>query len=125
VKTLTTHRTFIAVALALGSFGVAACGGDDDNAAETTDVAASDATDVEIKTFAFNIPAAVPAGTVTVINADDTTHTFTHVPSDGGDPAFSVEITGPDTSDTITVGPGTYEVRCNIHTSMTGTLTVT
>ena len=122
---MTKPARLILIPLAIGSLALAACGDDTKDSSTTTAAPSNSAAGgVEIKTFAFNIPATVPAGEVTITNADDTTHTFTHVPDDGSEPKFSVEIKGPNASKTITVEPGTYDVQCNIHNSMTGTLTV-
>jgi plastocyanin len=56
---------------------------------------------------------------VTVTNNDTTRHTFT-----ADDGAFDVELDGGAT-DTVTVDEaGSYPFHCQIHPSMTGTLTV-
>lgn len=75
---------------------------------------------VTIKNFAFNAPASVPAGTITIRNEDSTRHTF-H-PDKAG--AFqAVEIDGGKTGETV-LSPGTYAFHCNIHSTMKGTITV-
>ncbi len=82
---------------------------------------ASSHADVTIKTFQFSpSPATVKAGEITVVNEDNTTHTFT---SDAAG-AFNVSLTGPHATKTVTVKAGTYKFHCAIHTSMTGELIV-
>jgi plastocyanin len=130
-QTRTSTRRARAIALALltaGALTLAACGGDSDDAggdSDTTGVSTpSGDADVTIRTFQFEIPESLPAGTLTVANADATTHTFTEGAVGNDSPAFDVSIDGPEGSATIDVEPGTYQVHCNIHTSMTGTLVV-
>lgn len=131
--TRTSNRRARAGALALlaaGALALAACGDDSDDAnggASDTTAASTPAgdADITIRTFQFEIPDSLPAGTLTVANADATTHTLTEGAVGNDDPAFDVSITGPDGSETVDVEPGSYEVHCNIHTSMTGTLVVT
>ncbi len=117
----------IACTLVLG-----ACSDDDDDgddaatatptgAAATTGVPASPDT-VTIKDFAFSALTTKAGTKVTVKNDDSTTHTYTAEDDafDSGrvDAGKSAEITAPST-------PGKYEVHCEIHSSMTGTLVVT
>jgi plastocyanin len=131
-QTRTSTRRARAIALALltaGALTLAACSDDSDDtnggASDTTAASTpSGDADVAIRTFQFEIPDSLPAGTLTVTNADATTHTFTEGAVGNDSPAFDVSIDGPDGSATIDVEPGTYEVHCNIHTSMTGTLVV-
>lgn len=126
------RRARAAAALALlaaGSLALAACGDDSNDAngggSDTTAAPTpSGEADVTIRTFQFEIPASLPAGTLTIANADATTHTFTEGAVGNAEPAFDVSVTGPDGNATIEVEPGTYDVHCNIHTSMTGTLVV-
>jgi plastocyanin len=90
-----------------------------DPGAETT-IGEAPAEGVTIGDFAFQIPGPVTAGQAfTVANNDRTAHTFSDV---GG--AFTLRVEG-DSSDELTIdAPGTYEVVCQIHASMTGTITV-
>jgi len=135
----TTARRTIAtllVGLVVGT-GVAACGNDDDDTAtDVTDVvvettvaaatestaAAGDGARVTIQNFAFDPnDFTVGAGDViTVTNEDSATHTFT-----SDDAGFDTTVE-PATTQTVTVtaDPGSYEFHCNIHPSMTGTITV-
>ena len=122
--------------LAVGLFvvGLSACGGDDDdstaapnntNAAASETTAGSEASSgaaVTIQQFAFTVNGDATAGTeLTIENKDTVTHTFT---SDDGK-WDSIEIEGGKTG-TITVPSqaGDYKFHCEIHKSMTGTLTV-
>jgi plastocyanin len=118
----------------LAAFAFVACGGDDDTAdttspaadtgADTTPAAGADTTvaaggGVTIADFA--IPSfEVAAGTeFTITNNDGATHTYSER---GG--LFSVRVSG-GASETLSVADaGTYEVFCEIHPSMTATLTV-
>jgi plastocyanin len=78
---------------------------------------------VEIQNFSFHPPATTvaPGSTVTVTNADQTTHTFSAVNG-----SFNSSDINGGTSMTITAPtkPGTYAYRCNIHQYMHGVLTV-
>ena len=120
----------VGVVGALG-LGLAACGGDDDDdasgsatEADAGDDAGSGATAdvaVRIEGFAFEDIGPVAAGaTFAVENADSATHTFT-----ADDGAFNESVGGGETI-TVTAPsePGEYPYRCEIHTSMTGTLVV-
>jgi plastocyanin len=122
-------------------FGLGACSDDSDDDAATDDTATADegtddttATDdteaegdaagtggIVISGFAFNSVTAAGGDPVSVTNDDSTTHTVTsdddaweEVSLGGGD---SGELTAPSE-------PGEYAFHCEIHRSMTGTLTV-
>ena len=85
----------------------------------STGPAAADAT-ITIKGFAFEIPASVAAGsTITIKNDDSANHTF----SDKGG-KFDVKMAGNSSQQFVVPGPGTYNVVCHIHSSMSGTLVV-
>ena len=77
---------------------------------------------VTIKGFAFTSPPVKAGSKVTVKNEDSVTHTYTADDKsfDSGrvDGGKSAQFTAPS-------NPGDYKVHCEIHTSMTGTLTVT
>jgi plastocyanin len=98
---------------------LAACGGDDGG--DGADAGGSgDA--VVIADFAFSIPSGLDAGaTVTVENDDSTTHTFT---ADGGEFDSGNVAGGESTEITLPAEPGDYDVHCEIHRSMSGTVTV-
>ena len=73
-----------------------------------------------ISGFAFGSPLTVTPGTkVSVHNADGATHTVTGDAFDTGTVAG-----GADASFTAPGAPGTYRFSCQIHPSMTGSLTV-
>jgi len=101
-----------------------ACGGSDDPG-DDPDPGTGDSADtvtISIDGFAFSEPDPLAAGgTVTVTNNDSTTHTWTS--SDGGfdssgiSPGESFEFTFEEA--------GTYSYFCNIHPTMTGSITVT
>jgi plastocyanin len=84
--------------------------------------APSDGPTIQIEGFAFSALDPVDPGTdVTVANLDGAQHTLT-----AGDGSFNTG--GLDGGSTITITapdvPGTYSFVCNIHPSMTGSLTV-
>lgn len=109
-------------------FALGACGGggDDAGGASSPAPSASDPADITISTFQFQPdPATVEGDTITVTNADNTTHTFTSGTPGAPDGAFRLELAGPDATGSIGVAPGTYEFFCEIHTSMTGEVAVT
>jgi plastocyanin len=81
---------------------------------------------INIESFAFH-PASLtvaPGATVTVHNADSTTHTVTASGASQG--AFNTGDIGPSKTVTFTAPtkPGSYSYICNIHQFMTGTLIV-
>lgn len=92
-------------------------GGSDDCAAEETSEA-----EVTIVDFAFD-PADVTVasgGVVSVSNDDGATHTFT-----SADAGFDCEIASGESANVlIAAAAGEYEFHCDIHPSMTGTITV-
>lgn len=122
--------------------GLAACGDDDEgdvDAADTTSSSASgaagdedaygdrsggeDATGstVVAKDFAFTDAKVTAGGEVTFENQDDAPHTLT---ADEG--AFDTGNVAGGSSGSVTAPtePGEYTFHCEIHQSMTGTLTV-
>ena len=136
--------TTTALLLAVTLVTVTACGDDDDDsspdvttAVESTDAPAptdaptggtdsGDGTagtaDIVIASFSFGEPLTVPVGTtVTVRNNDTMAHTFTA--DDGSFDAGTLEVL--DTFEITFDEPGTYAFHCDIHPSMTGTITVT
>jgi len=95
-----SRRLPLLVAALVATLALGACGGDDDDdAADTptdtpadtpTDEAADEAApaeaDITIQTFQFKpSPAEAAAGTITVTNLDNTTHTFTSGTPDAPD----------------------------------------
>jgi plastocyanin len=111
---------------------LAACGGDD--AASSTSPAEPTATEsataaptetaaeITIASFSFSGVTEVPVGTtVTVTNDDSTSHTWTSL-----DGVFDSGTLAPGASFQFTFDtPGTFAYHCNIHSSMTGSITVT
>ncbi|MDQ6852220.1 MAG: cupredoxin domain-containing protein [Actinomycetota bacterium] len=88
--------------------------------------AGSSSTDKEntvvIKNFAFSpSPLRVKAGTtISIINSDDTTHTFT-----ADDRAFDTgELKGHAQAMITRLRPGTHAYHCQIHDYMTGVINV-
>jgi plastocyanin len=127
-------RRRLVIVLAAMVLVAAACGddGDDgagggDGAAATTEAAGGggaggDGATIKIFEFSFGEPITVSAGTtVTVRNDDGVGHTWT-----ADDGSFDSGTLGPgDTFEQTFDEPGTFAFHCNIHPSMTGTLTVT
>jgi plastocyanin len=77
---------------------------------------------IQIEGFAFSTLDPVAPGTeIDVANLDGTQHTLTaddgSFNTDGLDGGATITITAPD-------APGTYTFVCNIHPSMSGSLTV-
>lgn len=115
-----------AALLVLLPVAVTACGGDDDDEASDTTAAGEsgdaggggDAT-LDVTEFAFSDVTAPAGGTLEVVNSSGGAHTVT-----ADDGAFDESL--PD-GDTVTVDvptePGDYPYHCEIHPSMTATLT--
>jgi len=105
----------LTLALALG-----ACGDDDDDAASDT-TAGSDGGDgtLSVTSFDFSDVAAPAGGTLEVVNTSGGTHTVT---ADDGE--FDVELPDGETIEVpVPSEPGDYAFHCEIHPSMTATLT--
>lgn len=114
----------------LATVTFAACGGDDDTsdttrpAADTSADAGSDTTvaaagGVTIADFAIS-SFEVAAGTeFSITNNDGAAHTYSER---GG--LFSVRVSGGASEKLTVADAGTYDVFCEIHPSMTATLTV-
>jgi plastocyanin len=101
---------------------VAACGDDD---AATTTAAPDDSAPTAVITisgFDFGDPISVTVGqTVQIRNEDGTPHTWTST-----DGVFDSGSIGAGNSFTHSfAAPGVYPFLCEIHTSMTGEITVT
>jgi plastocyanin len=89
----------------------------------TTTSAAASAVSVAMDGFAFS-PSSLRAGagpiTFSVTNRDAATHTFTISGTD-----VDVRVSGGSTGGaSSTLAAGSYDFHCEIHPSMTGTLTV-
>jgi plastocyanin len=127
-------KKFTAVLVAL-LLALAACGGGGSDESTATTSASSTTeggggTDspppggdaaVTIANFAFEVPDTVAVGTTVVVtNTDGATHTFT-----AEDGSFDSGRLGPDETATVTFdAAGTVDVFCQIHPSMTGSITV-
>lgn len=118
-------KRIIRAGVAFGAVGVlvlAGCSSDEKSSdpTTTTTTGGGAATGIIIEGFAFKLPASVKAGTaIDISNLDGARHTFT---DRGG--AFSVEVDGNGSSTVTIEKAGTYSVTCQIHDSMSGTLTV-
>jgi plastocyanin len=123
----TTQRITVALALTL-SVAAAACGEKDANPVMPTPPAAPDSGTQTIDVAENNgpnsfypSPARVSAGQAVVWRNDD--REAHDVAFDNG--AGGTGRLAPGTlSQPITLGPGTWTYHCNIHPTMTGTLTV-
>lgn len=118
-------RAGIAAVAVLGlMLALGACGDDDGSDAGSSDQGTSgsgsaDAT-LEVDSIAYHDVSAPAGGTLEIINSSGARHTFTaddgtFDESYGADESISVDV--PDE-------PGEYPFHCEIHPSMTGTLTV-
>lgn len=137
-------RTLKWGAVVIAAFGLVlgACGDDDDaddTADDTTEVTeptgttegddaddggTDEASNVAIVDFAFS-PAdltVAPGDEVTVSNRDSAPHTYTS--DDGGFDTGSLAADSGEGSITAPSEPGSYDVICTIHPTITGTLTV-
>jgi plastocyanin len=120
-------RRLAAAALAAGLvLALGACGDDDDDAADTTEEdspsagtdGGGDAT-LEVSEFDFEDVSAPAGGTLAVTNSSGGAHTFT---ADDGE--FDEELPDGETVDVaVPAEPGDYPFHCEIHPSMTATLT--
>ena len=117
------------------TLGLAVCGDDDDSGGADTTAGASATTvapggeqtntiTITVSGNAFDpATAEATAGNVVfdVTNQDGVQHTFT---IDGTDVDIALDPNGSGTAE-AELAAGTYQWHCKIHTSMTGTLTVT
>jgi len=76
---------------------------------------------LEISDFAFSDVSVAPGATVTVVNRDD----FPHTVNDDEGAISSGPVDGGSTGSFVAPStPGTYQIHCNFHPQMSGTLTV-
>ena len=129
----TTWKRLSTVLLLSGVVALGACGDDDEGADATGDDTTEETTGdggsddgasgeggITAEGFAFNDATVAAGATVAVTNADGATHTVT---ADDGE--FDVSVSGGESGEfTAPSEPGEYAFHCEIHTSMTGTLTV-
>jgi plastocyanin len=132
-----TWKAAAAAGVTLLALGLGACGDDedegtDDSGSDTTETteAADDGGDeggggegtVTIRDFAFDPDELTvgPQAALVITNEDSTTHTFTV-----DDAGLDLTLEGGDTLEQQAPSdPGSYDFRCDIHSNMTGTLTV-
>jgi plastocyanin len=114
---------------ALLLLGAAACSGDDDDAGgdATTTTAAADTGGDENAVVAEGIAFAndltlAPGAEFVLDNEDSTVHTLTA--DDGSFDSQDVAAGARSEPMTAPDAPGTYDFHCEIHSSMTGTITV-
>ncbi len=119
------RRWALALGITLGSIAAAGCGGDDDDSASTGNnrgggTSSGDVT-YQVDALQYKDVTAPAGGKIDIQNNSGAGHTFT---SDD-DNLFDVSYGSGDTA-TVDVPdqPGTYGFHCNIHSSMTATLTV-
>jgi len=88
---------------------------------EPEDAETESGSDFVVKDFAFPEGFVAKAGEAfTVTNADDgTQHTVT-----SDDDSFSIAVDGGNSEQLTIDEAGTYDIHCNIHPSMKGTITV-
>ena len=113
-------RLVIIVAAILAVTVLAACGSDSNSSGSSSNNSSSSG-EITMKDLKFTVSAPVKAGaTVTAKNNDTVEHTVTA--DDGSfnitiEPGKTATFTAPSTA-------GDYAFHCNIHSNMTGTLTV-
>jgi plastocyanin len=124
----TRARRLVVTVLAAGlALGLAACGDDGDDDEEATDTPSEEAGDggsgdatLEVTEFEYEDVTVPAGGALEVVNSSGGPHTVT-----ADDGAFDEEL--PD-GETITVTmpaeAGEYPYHCEIHPSMTATITV-
>jgi len=130
VRRQAVGRTRAMVLAAVAAFALVACGGDDDGnggVGSPEPAGGGDggtgAADITISGLAFN-PSTLdvaPGDTISVTNEDGPTHTFT-----ADDGSFDEELAPGDSADVTVEGESGTEIpfHCEIHPSMTGTLTL-
>lgn len=119
------RRILTLIAVALLAVGLAACGSSSKNSSSSQTKAgansAAGADTITIQNFKFTSITVKPGAKVTVKNLDSVTHTNTA----DKDEWNTGDINGGATATfTAPTKPGSYGFHCNIHTYMTGTLTV-
>jgi plastocyanin len=116
-----TRRLCILISIAALAIGLAACS----SSSKSSDAGSGGGTTTDkitIKDFSFTGATVKAGATVTVENNGPSTHTVT---ADGSEFNTGNIDSGKTATFTAPAKPGTYKYHCNIHTSMTGTLTVT
>jgi plastocyanin len=125
-RSRTTGGRLVAAMAALAlALAVGACGDDDDDASSSDTTASSDAgsgggdATLDVTSFNYTDVSAPAGGTLEVINESGGAHTVT---ADDGE--FDVELPDGETVEVpVPSEPGSYGFHCEIHPSMTATLT--
>jgi plastocyanin len=117
------RRFVLAGAMVLGSIAAVGCSGDDDDDAATDDGGGggSSAADVTypVDGLQYSDVSAPAGGTIEIQNNSGAAHTFT-----ADDDAFDVSYgAGENATVDVPDEAGEYSFHCNIHASMTATLT--
>jgi plastocyanin len=122
-----SRRTGVLVATGLAAVALllGACGDDDDSGSSSDTTESSDAGSgagegtLDVTSFDFSDVSAPAGGTLEVINESGGAHTVT---ADDGE--FDVELPDGETVEVpVPSEPGEYGFHCEIHPSMTATLT--
>lgn len=125
MRRLAVRLTVPLAAVAVLSGVLSACGEDGTIDDEPADPGAAAGDTVTAASFAFDpSELTVPAGTtVTFVNEDSARHTFT---SGDGEPdgTFDLEAGEGESAEFTFDDAGTYPFFCQVHPSMTGTITV-
>jgi plastocyanin len=115
----------VAAGVAAMALVLAACGDDDDSDSSSDTTEASDSGSgggegtLTVTSLQFSDVSAPAGGTLTVVNESGDPHTVT---ADDGE--FDVELPDGETVDVpVPSEPGEYGYHCEIHPSMTATLT--
>jgi plastocyanin len=135
--------TLTALALALATFGIAACGGGDDSSSSTATSAGSSSTTSsgggstikfeadpsgKIAYTQTQITAKAGNDTIEFDNPASLTHDVVIEDQDGNQVAATDQISGSSTTTTADLKPGTYTFFCSVDShreaGMEGTLTV-
>lgn len=124
---MSPHRTFLLAAVAAASLALGACGDDEP---EATDASCNEVADGEVTIAAIDLdweptclrgPADQPF-TIVVDNRDDGVNHNLHLTDAPDEPATQLEA-GPVTQELeVTLPAGEYELACDIHPNMVGTL---
>jgi plastocyanin len=124
------RRTYaLTMGLVLGVSSLAACSSDK-KATITADTAAAVSTPaggttgaagavLAIQGFAFGSVTATAGEAITVTNGDSAKHTVT-----ADDGSFSVDVPAGGTATLTVATAGSYKIHCQIHSKMTGSITV-
>jgi plastocyanin len=114
-------RWMLPVLLVMLMTGAAACSGSEDAESGDDDSEGAQTATITIARFAFDGPAGVSVGdTVTVVNDDTVTHTWT-----AREGPFDSGAIDPGTDFTYTFDEsGAFDYFCAIHPTMEGTISV-